>query len=65
MEYLPDVYQQTLVLIKGRRPLARLEGRASEPQIQRMIAPLPLEPWTRARGGIAKGLSYGYASALF
>ena len=34
----------TLVLIKGRRPLARLEGRASEPQIQRMIAPYLSNP---------------------
>ena|SRR5687767_11002119 len=29
----------TLVLIKDRRPVARLEGRASAPQIERMIAP--------------------------
>jgi hypothetical protein len=31
------------VLIKDRRPVARLEGRVSAPQIERMIAPhLPL-----------------------
>ena len=29
----------TLVLIKDRRPVARLEGRASAPQIERMISP--------------------------
>jgi thioredoxin-like negative regulator of GroEL len=29
----------TLVLIKDRRPVARLEGRGSAPQIERMIAP--------------------------
>jgi thioredoxin-like negative regulator of GroEL len=29
----------TLVLIKDRRPVARLEGRVSAPQIDRMIAP--------------------------
>jgi thioredoxin-like negative regulator of GroEL len=29
----------TLVLIKDRRPVDRLEGRASAPQIERMIAP--------------------------
>ena len=29
----------TLVLIKGRRPVERLEGRASAPQIARMVAP--------------------------
>ena len=29
----------TLVLIKGRRPVGRLEGRASAPQIERMLAP--------------------------
>ena len=33
----------TLILIKGRRPVARLEGRVSAPQIERMIAP-HLEP---------------------
>lgn len=33
----------TLVLIKDRRPVARLEGRVSAPQIERMIAP-HLEP---------------------
>src|ERR671925_1934744 len=29
----------TLVLIKDRRPAERLEGRASAPQIERMLAP--------------------------
>jgi thioredoxin-like negative regulator of GroEL len=29
----------TLVLIKGQRPVGRLEGRASAPQIERMLAP--------------------------
>jgi thioredoxin-like negative regulator of GroEL len=29
----------TLVLIKDRRPVDRLEGRVSAPQIERMIAP--------------------------
>ena len=29
----------TLVLLKGRRPVARLEGRVSAPQIERMLAP--------------------------
>jgi thioredoxin-like negative regulator of GroEL len=29
----------TLILIKDRRPVARLEGRVSAPQIERMIAP--------------------------
>ena len=29
----------TLVLVKERRPVARLEGRVSAPQIQRMVAP--------------------------
>jgi thioredoxin 1 len=29
----------TLVLIKDRRPVSRHEGRASAPQIERMIAP--------------------------
>jgi thioredoxin-like negative regulator of GroEL len=29
----------TLVLIKERRPVGRLEGRVSAPQIERMIAP--------------------------
>jgi thioredoxin-like negative regulator of GroEL len=33
----------TLVLIKDRRPVDRLEGRVSAPQIERMIAPF-LEP---------------------
>ena len=28
-----------LVLVKDRRPVARLEGRVSAPQIERMIAP--------------------------
>ena len=36
----------TLVLVKDRRPVARLAGRASAPQIERMIAPhlAPKEP---------------------
>ncbi len=29
----------TLVLLKERRPVARLEGRVSAPQIERMLAP--------------------------
>ena len=29
----------TLVLVKDKRPVARLEGRVSAPQIERMIAP--------------------------
>jgi thioredoxin-like negative regulator of GroEL len=29
----------TLVLVKDRQPVGRLEGRASAPQIERMIAP--------------------------
>ena len=29
----------TLVLVKDRRPVARLEGRASAPQIERMLEP--------------------------
>jgi thioredoxin-like negative regulator of GroEL len=29
----------TLILVQDRRPVARLEGRASAPQIERMIAP--------------------------
>jgi thioredoxin 1 len=33
----------TLVLVKDRRPVERLEGRASAPQIERMLAP-HLEP---------------------
>jgi len=33
----------TLVLIKDRRPVARLEGRVSAPQIERMLEPY-LEP---------------------
>ncbi len=47
----------TLVLIKDRRPVARLEGRASEPQIQRMIAPYLSnpghEPWPRNQAVVA------------
>lgn len=36
----------TLVLVKGQRPVGRLEGRASAPQIERMLAPhlAPREP---------------------
>jgi len=35
----------TLVLLKDRRPVERLEGRVSAPQIERMLAPYldPLE----------------------
>jgi thioredoxin-like negative regulator of GroEL len=29
----------TLVLLEGRTPVARLEGRASAPQIEKLIAP--------------------------
>jgi thioredoxin-like negative regulator of GroEL len=29
----------TLVLVKDRKPVARLEGRVSAPQIERMLAP--------------------------
>jgi thioredoxin-like negative regulator of GroEL len=29
----------TLVLVKGRTPVARLEGRASAPQIEKMLGP--------------------------
>ena len=29
----------TLVLVDGRKPVARLEGRVSAPQIERMVAP--------------------------
>jgi thioredoxin-like negative regulator of GroEL len=29
----------TLILIKDRRPVARLEGRVSAPQIERMLEP--------------------------
>ncbi len=29
----------TLILVKDRRPVARLEGRVSAPQIERMLAP--------------------------
>jgi len=38
----------TLVLVKDRRPVERLEGRASAPQIERMIAP-HLTPKENAR----------------
>ena len=36
----------TLVLVQGGRPVGRLEGRASAPQIERMLAPhlAPGEP---------------------
>jgi len=33
----------TLILLKDRRPVARLEGRVSAPQIERMLEPY-LEP---------------------
>jgi thioredoxin 1 len=35
----------TLILVKDRRPITRLEGRVSAPQIERLIAPY-LEPKT-------------------
>jgi thioredoxin 1 len=38
----------TLVLVKERRPVGRLEGRVSAPQIERMIAP-HLAPREKAR----------------
>jgi thioredoxin-like negative regulator of GroEL len=38
----------TLILVKGRRPVTRLEGRASAPQIERMLAP-HLAPPARER----------------
>jgi thioredoxin-like negative regulator of GroEL len=38
----------TLVLVKDRRPIARLEGRVSAPQIERMIAPYLAPADTRA-----------------
>jgi thioredoxin-like negative regulator of GroEL len=38
----------TLVLVKERRPVGRLEGRASAPQIEGMIAP-HLAPKEKAR----------------
>jgi thioredoxin-like negative regulator of GroEL len=44
----------TLVLIKDGRPVARLEGRASEPQIRRTIAPYFSKSRTRVPGGIVK-----------
>lgn len=34
----------TLVLIKDRRPAARLQGRVSAPQIERMLEPYLAEP---------------------
>jgi len=35
----------TLVLVKDKRPVARLEGRASAPEIERMLEPyLPATP---------------------
>jgi thioredoxin 1 len=34
----------TLVLVKDRRTVARLEGRASAPQIEKMIAPYLEQP---------------------
>jgi thioredoxin-like negative regulator of GroEL len=38
----------TLVLVRRRRPVARLEGRASAPQIERMIAPHLSRPQAEA-----------------
>lgn len=34
----------TLILVQDRRPVARLEGRASAPQIEHLIAPYLPEP---------------------
>jgi thioredoxin-like negative regulator of GroEL len=39
LERLKITEVPTLVLIKDRRPVDRLEGRVSAPQIERMIAP--------------------------
>ena len=36
----------TLVLVDDRRPVARLQGRASAPQIERMLAPYLAEAGT-------------------
>ena len=38
----------TLVLIKERKPVDRIEGRASAPQIERMLEPYLAEPATAA-----------------
>ena len=38
----------TLVLIKDRKPVDRIEGRASAPQIERMLEPYLAEPATAA-----------------
>jgi thioredoxin-like negative regulator of GroEL len=34
----------TLVLVKGKKPVARLEGRASAPRIEQMLEPHLPEP---------------------
>jgi thioredoxin-like negative regulator of GroEL len=39
IERLGVIEIPTLVLIKDRRPVGRLEGRVSAPQIERMISP--------------------------
>lgn len=39
VERLSVTQVPTLVLLKDRRPVERLEGRASAPQIERMLAP--------------------------
>jgi thioredoxin-like negative regulator of GroEL len=48
VEQLNVTQVPTLVLIKDRRPVERLEGRVSAPQIERMLAthlePLEVEP---------------------
>jgi thioredoxin-like negative regulator of GroEL len=43
VEHLDVTQIPTLVLVKDRRPVERLEGRVSAPQIERMLAP-HLEP---------------------
>jgi thioredoxin 1 len=48
VEQLKITDTPTLVLLKDRRPVGRIEGRASAPQIERMIAP-HLAPKDRAR----------------
>jgi thioredoxin-like negative regulator of GroEL len=39
VERLSVTQVPTLVLLKDRRPVERLEGRVSAPQIERMLAP--------------------------
>jgi len=43
----------TLILVQDRRPVARLEGRASAPQIERMDRALPPGCGGRARNGLS------------